>query len=105
MENDLIYPIYLDVPMMTSFLASIDNCIIESTEVETKNLDAEKNTKKGKLQAGISGVLGIFKVGIEGLLNKNIELTLPLTKEICFIGSWQGNVVGYVNFPHRGFIW
>ncbi len=40
-----------------------------------------------------------------GLIDRNVELTLPLTKEICFIGSWQGNVVGYVNFPHSRFIW
>lgn len=45
-----------------------------------------------------------FPFGI-GLIDRNVEFTLPLTKEICFIGSWQNNVIGHCNFPHRGFIW
>ena len=93
MENDLIYPIYLDVPMMTSFLASIDNGIIESTEVETKNYDTEKNIKKGKLQAGISGVFGIFKAGIEGDISKEISSKLESNYKtnVKYPQSWLFN--------------
>lgn len=93
MENDLICPIYLDVPMMTSFLASIDNGIIESTEVEAKNFDAEKNTKKGKLQAGISGVFGIFKAGIEGDISKEISSKLESNYKtnVKYPQSWLFN--------------
>lgn len=45
-----------------------------------------------------------FPFGI-GLTDTNVELTFPLTKEICFLGSWQNNIIGHVKFPHRGFIW
>ena len=40
-----------------------------------------------------------------GLLDRDIELTLPLTKEICFLGSWQNSIIGHFNFPHAGYIW
>jgi hypothetical protein len=93
MENELIYPIYLDVPMMTSFLASIDNGIIESTEVETKNLGSEKKAKKGKLHAGISGVLGIFKAGIDGEISNEISTKLESNYKtnVKYPQSWLFN--------------
>ncbi|MCX6148670.1 MAG: DUF4238 domain-containing protein [Candidatus Kapabacteria bacterium] len=40
-----------------------------------------------------------------GLIDRNVELTLPLTKEICFIGTWQNNIIGHFNYPSFDYIW
>jgi len=42
---ELVYPIYLDIPMMTTFLGSLQGGIIEETNIESKTSDTQE--KKG----------------------------------------------------------
>jgi len=57
---ELVYPIYLDTPMMMAFLASLEGGIIEEANLEGKTADAKERTAKASLQAKISGILSSF---------------------------------------------
>lgn len=99
MENDLIYPIYLDVPMMTSFLASAYNGVVDSMEVITKNDDTQKNSKKGKIHVGLSNFFGI-KADVDGEFSKEISTKLESNYKtnVKYPQSWLFNRL-------RTFLW
>jgi hypothetical protein len=40
-----------------------------------------------------------------GLADISIELTFPLSKGICFLASWQNNVLGHFTYPNEKYIW
>lgn len=48
---ELVYPIYLDTPMMTAFLASLEGGISEETSIEGKTTNSKE--KSGKVSFGI----------------------------------------------------
>ena len=54
---ELVYPIYLDTPMMTAFLASLEGGISDETLVESKSADAKENTRSASFGAKLSGLL------------------------------------------------
>lgn len=71
----LVYPIYLDTPMMTGFLASLEGGIVEEADLESKTGDAKEKTARGSLSANVSSLLsGILGGGAEiGLARKVSE--------------------------------
>jgi hypothetical protein len=76
MAKELIYPIYLDVPMMTSFLASFEDGIVEEAEKEDKQVDSDKKNASGKLQATFSDVFKIFRANIDAEVSGESNNTL-----------------------------
>jgi hypothetical protein len=53
----LVYPVYLDTPMMTAFLASLEGGILEEANVEGKSADTKEKSGKASLSAKVSGLL------------------------------------------------
>lgn len=54
---ELVYPIYLDTPMMNAFLASLEGGILEEANVETKTSKAKETTGKASFGAKVSGLI------------------------------------------------
>jgi hypothetical protein len=50
----LVYPIYLDVPMMTAFLGSLEGGIVEEADVESKSKDAGEKLQQASIKAKLS---------------------------------------------------
>lgn len=51
----LVYPVYLDVPMMTAFLASLEGGVVEEASVSHTASDSEeRSTKASMIAAGDS---------------------------------------------------
>ena len=66
---ELVYPIYLDVPMMTGFLASLEDGIIEEAELENRLGDSSEKSGSTGAKLGSSGLLrGLLDIsaGAEG---------------------------------------
>ena len=73
----LVYPIYLDTPMMTAFLASLQGGVIEEANIETRRGDAQDNSKKVGFSISASNLLAnFFGVGAEAELTKKISESL-----------------------------
>ncbi len=61
---ELVYPIYLDVPMMTGFLASLEDGIIEEAELENRTGDSKEKSGSAAGKVASSGLLrGLLEVG------------------------------------------
>lgn len=54
---ELVYPIYIDTPMMTSFLASLEGGYIEEATVEEKSASSKEKDKTAGGGAKLSGLL------------------------------------------------
>ena len=71
---ELVYPIYLDTPMMTAFLASLEGGLIDETSVEEKA--SSGNEKKRSVKTGLkfSGILsGLVGIGADAELARKIS--------------------------------
>lgn len=77
MKPELIYPIYLDTPMMTALLASMEGGIIEEAKVESKENEKQESDKgiKAKISTS-SALLGLIKGELEGNSTKKISDSL-----------------------------
>ena len=74
---ELVYPIYLDVPMMTAFLASLEGGLIEKADIERKSGDAKERTRSVSFGVKISDLLsGIVGGGAEAGLSKKLSESL-----------------------------
>ena len=73
----LVYPIYLDVPMMTAFLGSLEGGIVEETDVEGKSIDGGEKVQQASVKAKLSGLLSPFFSGEGG-----VELSKKLSESI-----------------------
>jgi hypothetical protein len=62
---ELVYPIYLDVPMMSAFLGSLKGGIIEEADIEGKRMDAKGKIRQLSLKAKLSGLISTL-VSAEG---------------------------------------
>ena len=73
----LVYPIYLDIPMMTGFLASLEGGLVEKADIERKSGDAKERTRSVSFGVKISELLsGIVGGGAEAGLSKTLSETL-----------------------------
>ncbi|MBL7998619.1 MAG: hypothetical protein JNL32_08290 [Candidatus Kapabacteria bacterium] len=57
----LIHPVYLDVPMLTAFIASLEDGIIEEKVVQSKQSNAKEKQAQAKLKGGMDTLLGFLK--------------------------------------------
>jgi len=74
---ELVYPIYLDVPMMTAFLASLEGGLIEKADIERKSGDAKEITRSASFGVKISQLLsGIVGGGIKADFSKKMSESL-----------------------------
>lgn len=62
---ELVYPIYLDAPMMMAFLGSLRGGIAEEATIENKMQDTKEKAVKAQIQAKVSGMISSV-IGIEG---------------------------------------
>lgn len=73
-EVDLIHPIYLDVPMITSFLAALNDGISYGIDV-TRKQDTQKTAgAEAEANAGTSGIpilSSLFNFDLRGKINEN----------------------------------
>jgi hypothetical protein len=74
---ELVYPIYLDVPMMTAFLGSLEGGIIEEADVEGKSTDAGEKIQQASIKAKLSGLISTF-VSTEG----GVDLSKKLAESV-----------------------
>lgn len=74
---ELVYPIYLDVPMMTAFLGSLEGGIVEEADVEGKRMDAGEKVQQASLKAKLSGLVSTL-VNAEG----GVELSKKLAESM-----------------------
>jgi hypothetical protein len=73
----LVYPIYLDTPMMTGFLASLEGGIVEEADLESKSGDSKEKSGNIALKAGVSNLLsGILGIGAEAELTRKVSESL-----------------------------
>jgi hypothetical protein len=54
---ELVYPIYLDAPMLMAFLGSLRGGIAEEATIENKTQDTKEKAVKAQLQAKVSGMI------------------------------------------------
>lgn len=62
---ELVYPIYLDAPMLMTFLGSLRGGIAEEATIESKTQDTKEKAVKAQLRAKVSGMISSF-LGVEG---------------------------------------
>lgn len=75
---ELVYPIYLDTQMMTSFLASLKGGLIEEASVEGKTANVKQKAGKGSVGAKVSNLISAFvdasaQAEITGGIAENVE--------------------------------
>lgn len=84
----LVYPICIDNPMMTAFLASLEGGLIEETSFEDKSADGQEKTKTGSLSAKVAGLFSNV-IDFEG----KGEMTRKATENL------ESQYKGTVRFP------
>lgn len=67
--NAPIYPLYLDVPMMLSFLATLEGGIAFSSTVSQRKASTEDSAKEAEAGASIPAVLSLFSLNARGRLS------------------------------------
>jgi hypothetical protein len=71
---ELVYPIYLDAPMLMTFLGSLKGGIAEEATIESKTQGTKEKELKAQIQAKISGMLSLVGIGGEAdLCKKEVE--------------------------------
>lgn len=75
---ELVYPIYLDTPMMTSFLASLKGGLLEEANVESKTTNIKQKTGKASVGVKISNLISAFvdanaQGEVSGSSSENLE--------------------------------
>jgi len=75
---ELVYPIYLDTPMMTAFLASMKGGLIDEASVEEKTGNTKQKSAKASVGVKISNLISAFvdanaQGEIAGSSSENIE--------------------------------
>jgi hypothetical protein len=82
----LIYAIYLDIEMMSGFLASLTGGIVEETSIENKSIDSTEQTRRAAISGQLLNKL-IGGIQAEGGLDKKIQESL------------EGNYKSTIRFP------
>lgn len=73
----LVYPVYLDTPMMTAFLASLEGGIMEEANIEGKSGDTKEKSGKASLSSKVSGLLSsILSIEGGGEISKKVSESL-----------------------------
>ncbi len=90
----LVYPIYLDTPMMMGFLASLEGGIIEELNLESKVADTEERSGNASVRCKFSNILSLV-MDVEGkgefakkfseLLESNYKSTVKFPNASLFI--------------------
>lgn len=74
MQVELVYPIYLDTPMMTAFLASLEGGIVEEASIEEKSSNLDEKNRGVKAGFNTSQLLsGILGIGTEAELARKLS--------------------------------
>ena len=73
---NLTYPLYLDVPMMTSFLAAIDDGIAYESNVRRRVANQRSSARGGEASAGTPSptLFSIFNLNLRGNIEKKDNL-------------------------------
>src|SRR5690625_1437159 len=70
----LVYPIYLDTPMMTGSLASLPGGLLEQADLESRTFDAKERSTDMRAKGAFSGFLSNFISGeAEGGLVRRVS--------------------------------
>ena len=85
---ELVYPIYIDTPMMTSFLASLEGGLIDETSLEEKTSSSKEKGRSGAGGAKVGGLLS-------GLLS--LEANAEVSQKLS--DSLEANYRSTVKFP------
>jgi hypothetical protein len=71
---ELVYPIYLDTPMMTAFLASLEGGLVEQADIEDRTSNLDEKSRSFKAGINISGLLtGLIGAGTDAELARKIS--------------------------------
>ncbi|MCM3921092.1 hypothetical protein ND748_05290 [Frankia sp. AiPs1] len=62
---ELIHPIYLDVPMMVSFLAALKDGVSYESEITEKAVSTREREGEGSGSAKLPGIAGLFGLGFD----------------------------------------
>ena len=87
---ELVYPIYLDIPMMTGFLASIEGGIVEEAEIESKSGDVKEKSTSASLKASISGM-------VSSILGAGLNTGLDSSRKIS--ENLESSYKGVIRYP------
>jgi hypothetical protein len=68
---ELVYPIYLDIPMMSAFLASLENGLMREADVEAVDAGKIERAKKFSADLKPGGLFSALGVGISGGLSRS----------------------------------
>lgn len=85
----LVYPVYLDTPMMTSFLASLEGGVMEEASIEGKSGGTKEKAGKASLGSKVSGLLSSVL---------NIEGSGEFSKKVS--ESLESQYKGTIRFPN-----
>lgn len=73
--QELVYPFYLDVEMLTGFLATLEGGFSLTSDVSTSEQSHDSSDKSGTADAGTIGLIGsLFKVNMQGNLERTSSL-------------------------------
>ncbi len=67
--NTPIYPLYLDVPMMLSFLATLEGGISFSSTVSQRKISKEGSAKEAEAGGSVPAVLSLFSLNAKGRIS------------------------------------
>lgn len=74
---ELVYPIYLDTPMMTAFLASLEGGLVEEADIQKRSGSVEERNRSLRGGFNISSLLsGIVGASADAELTRNISQDL-----------------------------
>jgi hypothetical protein len=86
---ELVYPIYLDTPMMNAFLASLEGGILEEANVESKTSKAKETSGKVSFGAKVSNVISALA---------DINAQADLSRKVS--DNLESQYKGTVRFPN-----
>ena len=74
---ELVYPIYLDTPMMTAFLASLEGGVAEEANIESKLTGSTEKSKKASFKVKVSELISsVIGASAEAELSKRVSDSL-----------------------------
>jgi hypothetical protein len=73
LEMDLLYPLYLDVPMMVSFLAALENGVTYEENIQRRSGRHEGAAAEVSGAIGLPSLLGLLPFDLRGRLSGGID--------------------------------
>src|ERR1700680_4428832 len=72
-NDELVYPVYLDVPMLISFLAALEGGVSLEDQSTSRLSRSSGSEREGKIRAGLPSILSLLSLDMSGRLSAKSE--------------------------------